>query len=89
MIVTLQVAQWLCVRDDAFVVNGERLVRRDNLVFAHVTKERSAVLVCRLDAQYFLVEAALVYFSDVGGGEECWRVLVDVNHGDVDRGAGW
>jgi len=82
------VIQGFGVANGALVVDDERLIGGEDLVLADVAELGRAIPIGRLDAHYLLVEATLVHGADVGWLKKLWRVLVDINHGNVNGGAG-
>jgi len=87
VVVRAFVVQRLGVADGTLVVDDEWLVGGEDLVLADIAEFRRAVTVGRLDANHLLVEATLVHGANIGRLEELRRVLVDVNHGNMNRGA--
>lgn len=82
------VIQRLGVANGALVVDDKRLIGGKNLVLADVAKLGRAIPVGRLDADHLLVEATLVHGADIGWLKELRRVFVDINHGNMNSGAG-
>lgn len=74
------------VANGALIVDGERLIGRQDVVLADVAEERCAIAIGRLDANHLLVQAAFVDLGDVRGLREHRRILVDVDDADVDVG---
>lgn len=81
------IIQWFGIPDDPININNERLVRRENFIFANVPELGRTIPIGGLDPDNFMINSTLVHLTYIARFGKRWGILIYVRNGNVDSGA--